>query len=94
MELSKPLLRGTTVKLGGSARWIEFRYEKCPDFCYCCGIMGHNERSYRVKGINITKEAQYGAWLRASNARSQTRRHNTSSNLDSNGGDGSQLTRD
>ncbi|XP_027182378.1 uncharacterized protein LOC113780799 [Coffea eugenioides] len=34
MDLSRPLLRGTTVKWEGSARWIEFRYEKCPEFCY------------------------------------------------------------
>ena len=94
MELSKPMMRGTTVKLDDSTRWIEFRYEKCPNFCYYCGIMGHNERNYRVKGININKEAQYVAWLRASNARSSTRRQNNSSNVESNGGEGSQLNKE
>ena len=36
VDVSRPLLRGTHVKMDGENTWVEFRYEKCPDFCYNC----------------------------------------------------------
>lgn len=40
VDLAKPFLRGTTTRLNGSPGWVEFRYEKCANFCYCCGRIG------------------------------------------------------
>ncbi|XP_071917145.1 uncharacterized protein [Coffea arabica] len=94
MDLTKPMLRGTTVKLRGSSRWIDFKYEKCPDFCYCCGVMGHNERSCRERGGNMDKENQYGAWLRASNARSHIRKQNSSCREKGKVGEGPHLAKE
>nr|XP_027076011.1 uncharacterized protein LOC113699853 [Coffea arabica] len=45
VDLSKPLLRGTVVRIAGTGKWIAFKYERCPDFCYNCGIVGHSERN-------------------------------------------------
>ena len=42
--MTQPLLRGTTVKMNGMLKWVSFRYERVPDFCYKCGIIGHYEK--------------------------------------------------
>ncbi|XP_071902751.1 uncharacterized protein [Coffea arabica] len=44
-----PLLRGTVVKLNGQSIWVDFRYEKCPNFCYGCGLIGHSDKSCSLK---------------------------------------------
>ena len=43
-DISRPLPRGSTVKMNGAMKWIKFRYERCLDFCYACGIIGNNEK--------------------------------------------------
>lgn len=73
VDLSKPLIRGTTLSCEGEKRWILFKYESLPLFCFCCGSVGHAERLCGIK----TKEAlngnlnegQFGEWLRAVNGR-------------------------
>ncbi|XP_071906083.1 uncharacterized protein [Coffea arabica] len=71
-DISQPLLRGTIVKVEGSTKWVSFKYERCPDFCYNCEIMGHCERNCkRLVLINRGHlENQYGTWIRAGNSRS------------------------
>ncbi|XP_027157572.1 uncharacterized protein LOC113759204 [Coffea eugenioides] len=91
-DLTMPLPRGTTVKFNGKGRWVEFRYEKCPDFCFCCGIIGHSEKNCGLKGSTMKREQQYGNWLRASFPRSPNRKgssekeRNPSSNTDKDSG--------
>ncbi|XP_027108697.1 uncharacterized protein LOC113755897 [Coffea eugenioides] len=67
INISLPLLRGTVVKLNGMNIWVDFRYEKCPDFCYGCDLIGHNDKACRLKaGTNRgNPKPQYGAWMRA-----------------------------
>ena len=74
IDLTQPLIRGTTVKMNGIIKWIDFKYEKCSDFCYCCGIMGHSEKNCKVRGRPIDEEAQFGAWPRASTTRSPAKK--------------------
>ncbi|PPR94280.1 hypothetical protein GOBAR_AA26385 [Gossypium barbadense] len=39
----KPLRRGIFVAVGDSKPvWLPFKYESLPNFCFGCGIMGHN----------------------------------------------------
>ncbi|XP_027090153.2 uncharacterized protein [Coffea arabica] len=75
MDLSIPLPRGTMVNSNGGKRWIEFKYEKCPDFCFGCGLIGHSERNCNKRGMNLGGEPQFGNWLRASYPRSPTRKN-------------------
>nr|XP_027126119.1 uncharacterized protein LOC113742485 [Coffea arabica] len=69
MDIAKPLARGTRVKLNGVQQWVEFKYEKCPDFCYRCGIIGHGDKKCNNEGLNQynLREDQFGAWMKAGN---------------------------
>ena len=44
MDVSQPILRGTTVKVNGEMKILNVKYDRCPDFCYKCGILGHGEK--------------------------------------------------
>lgn len=70
MELDKPLLRGTKLKLDDEVSWVEFKYEMLPTFCYYCGIIGHSEKVCDQKlddsRKDMVSEGEYGEWLRAS----------------------------
>ena len=60
LDISQPLSRGRIVRSGGSnSRWVEFKYEHLPVFCYLCGRLDHDE------------DKQYGPWLRATHDRLQ-----------------------
>lgn len=45
--------------------------ERLPFFCYCCGIIGHNELEceHAGDGVEVGSVKQYGPWLRASPGR-------------------------
>jgi len=45
MDISIPLCRGRLVRFGGlSPRWVDFKYERLPIFCYWCEMVDHDER--------------------------------------------------
>lgn len=75
LDLTKPLLRGTMLKYKNSERWVDFRYESLPIFCFCCGHLGHNEKqcSRRKNDLNqnCLLQEQFGYWLRAGNRKSE-----------------------
>lgn len=75
VDITQPLLRGTTVRLNGARIWVDFRYERCPDFCYNCGIIGHGEKSCGDKRMGkAEKNNQYGMWLKAQRSKSSPKR--------------------
>lgn len=42
MDISQPLMRGIKIRLeDGEERWVNFKFEKLPYFCYTCGLLGH-----------------------------------------------------
>lgn len=59
-------------KNGGNCFLIDFKYEKLPNFCFLCGLIGHTDRlCYKhFKGVNEETERPYGDWLRATRRRS------------------------
>ncbi|KAL5823058.1 hypothetical protein ACOSQ4_020958 [Xanthoceras sorbifolium] len=68
VDVSKPLIRGLTVKLeDDSCCSVVVCYERLPNFCYFCGRIGHLilECCDNVKGAVEDLDIKFGAWLRA-----------------------------
>ena len=76
MDVSLPLCRGRKVRLGDyGLKWVEFRYERLPVFCYLCGKVDHDEKDclqwFRSKDTLRSEEKQFGPWLRATQDKTQ-----------------------
>lgn len=73
VELTKPLIRGTKICFEGETRWVNFKYEQLPFFCFYCGVLGHGERlcNKKMKYVenDCLSEGQFGEWLRAASGR-------------------------
>ncbi|KAK6141929.1 hypothetical protein DH2020_024326 [Rehmannia glutinosa] len=69
IDLEKPLMRGTNLRLDGETNWISFKYENLQSFCFYCGLIGHTERGCTQRkedlGTNTLVEGQFGEWMRA-----------------------------
>ena len=70
VNVSRPLNRGRKVLLGKDGEvWVNFRYEKMPNFCYWCGMVSHGAQECSVwlasKGSLPLDQQGFGAWLRA-----------------------------
>jgi hypothetical protein len=74
INITKPLMRGflRPGKDTDSQIWCPFEYEFLPEFCYMCGIIGHD---YDGCSITLAKgeKRQYGGWLRAFIKKKHTR---------------------
>lgn len=69
IDCSKKLVRGKKVTIeGGESRWVQFKYERLPNFCYRCGLLNHALRDCPepsdLDGQSEEEQLQYGAWLR------------------------------
>lgn len=68
-DATKKLIKGKRVIIeGGESKWVFFRYERLPNFCYRCRMLDHGEKDCWEK-MSTTNEGgrgcmQYGAWLR------------------------------
>lgn len=66
---TKKLVRGKKVTIKkGETRWVFFKYEQLPNFCYQCGRLDHGVKEC-TKKISTENRAsdeglQYKAWLR------------------------------
>nr|POE69162.1 uncharacterized protein CFP56_74507 [Quercus suber] len=68
-DVTKKLVRGKRISIeGGESRWVFFKYERLPNFCYRCGKLDHGEKECAEKQCSTNREEegcmQYGAWLR------------------------------
>lgn len=68
INIHKPLKRGILMKLGAMAeeRWVRIAYEKIPDFCYGCGMLGHLIMDCKKRPEEQENEPRFGASMRYS----------------------------
>ena len=45
VNISQLLIKGIPVKHNGVKVWAEFKYEKCSNFCYRCGVIEHGDKT-------------------------------------------------
>ena len=69
IDVTRKLIRGRKTKVkDGVDRWVLFKYERLPNFCYQCGLLDHdlNEcpKSKEDARNVVMAELQYGAWMR------------------------------
>lgn len=66
LDISKPLIRVLPVSLRqGDRETFKVKYEKLPQFCAKCGLLGHSV-SECGDGEHERSPLQYGDWLLAS----------------------------
>ncbi|KAJ1420369.1 Zinc knuckle CX2CX4HX4C, partial [Sesbania bispinosa] len=71
MNINHPLKAGINVGSNKDGiHWIDFQYEKLPQFCYSCGLVGHAEEFCSNKNDQEangeSEDKLVGPWLRAS----------------------------
>nr|POF20283.1 hypothetical protein CFP56_48189 [Quercus suber] len=77
IDASYPLFQGFPLERDQLPDlWIPFKSEKLGNFCYGCGMLGHDQRDCPDKGVQLLlKEGGnfgfYGKWLRADNVEFQ-----------------------
>lgn len=69
LDISKPLRRGFMLRSEESekAYWVTIRYERIPEFCFQCGIIGHVAKECKGKGCNEEENNsnfEFGMWMR------------------------------
>ncbi|PON85093.1 Zinc knuckle CX2CX4HX4C [Trema orientale] len=73
IDILKPLRIGAKVRVGSSGPliWVDFKYEKIPDFCFYCGRVGHSVNYCPEEGSEVMLQKgqfQYREWLRGSSS--------------------------
>lgn len=45
LDITRPLLRCKKLSTESSGSvWVYIKYERLPDFCFCCGILRHSHK--------------------------------------------------
>ena len=65
MDLTKPLICFVTLEVEGKQNMIfQVLYEKIPEFCNVCGLLGHVVLECG-NGVHPPEAMQYGRWMLA-----------------------------
>ncbi|KAK6121173.1 hypothetical protein DH2020_045094 [Rehmannia glutinosa] len=67
LDITKPLRRVVKASLHGSDYILPVKYERLPNFCYYCGIIGHGDRDCETRILATTESTTgnlYGPWMR------------------------------
>ncbi|KAK6154906.1 hypothetical protein DH2020_009154 [Rehmannia glutinosa] len=68
MDITKPLRRVVKTSFRGTEFVLPIKYERLPNFCYFCGVIGHGEKDCDARILNPPDSSfipPYGSWLRA-----------------------------
>ena len=70
INVQKPLKRGKLILVeGGRKMLILFKYERLPDFCYCCRRIDRQEMdcplAVSMQKANMKSHMEFGPWMRA-----------------------------
>lgn len=83
IDVTKPLMKILEIKKEDmyeeKGTPVLIRYERLPDFCYCCGCIGHQYRECAMYKNQPKEELAYGPWLKAptmAEKSNQSRRRN------------------
>ncbi|XP_050217735.1 uncharacterized protein LOC126668590 [Mercurialis annua] len=101
VDITRPLKRGVMVRNNrGEKVWVFFRFEKLPNYCYWCGMLGHIHDDCEIMPEDIeAKDWPYSPALRASPfkravvSRSSSEREKYTSETDNEVGDTGPPTR-
>ena len=69
LDVTKRLFRGKKITVEGEeSRWVNFKYERLPNFYYRCGLLNHALKECPKNGAEKKSTEgevlQYGAWMR------------------------------
>jgi hypothetical protein len=66
IDVHKPITSGIHVgnPTDGTC-WIDYRYEKLPQVCFNCGMIGHYDKLCRNQALDLDTLAPLGPWIRS-----------------------------
>ena len=66
IDICRPLRRGIKLQVGATKemQWFPIQYERLPNFCYGCGILGHVMDDCEKQYLEEEPQ-QFGDWMRA-----------------------------
>lgn len=67
IDVRKPLKQRMKIRKGNDEFWATFKYERLPQFCFICGMLGHSDRFCDRLFNTLVEEIvkPYGASMRA-----------------------------
>ena len=82
IDTMRKIVKGKKVCIeGNSGRWVFFKYERLPNFCYRCSILDHGEKeclkSMPREENGEKGNAQYGPWLKGESGRRANRENDS-----------------